>query len=223
MSTTLSTIRDAVGRYLDERAAAQRWDNASYTEEAKARVRAERLAPALQALRPQVEAARTAAQRGSQPLDQALAGIYATGDAVRVQARELAWQRLQARLDAGEDLGRMIRSSRNPIELEAIAMAAPGYLAQRSPNMARDLDGWHDDVRQLVSGRYVEVPELADRFAGPLAEAQQAEGFAAWASVAEGVLEGRSWSEIGGATWTALLAADPDSEPVYDRMRDEGR
>lgn len=197
MST--DNLNDAILALMDAETA-KTWESRHWSAEYQQEKREAILAP----LRAKVETlageARTEATTAREQLDQALdAALYGASDNSRALAREMAWQRIQRRLEAGEDPFTVLHGTRNPVEVEAIASIGPSELTRTS---GRSADAWRAELRAAAAQVY---PALDAGTFGPLTKAvDDTAPQLAYADAADAVLAGKRGGAVGGHVLNGL-------------------
>lgn len=159
----MSAIRTAIDAFLDARDRAAAWADGRFTEEASRKERERQLQPAREALEARIDPARTKATEASAAYAEAVnAALTDDSDNTRVLARELAWQRLQRRIERGEAVETIARDA-SPVELEALnAFAAPEmpHLGHGGPTLF--VDEWRTRINEIAGEAYGTQPQFAD-------------------------------------------------------------
>ncbi|MEE8867380.1 MAG: hypothetical protein SOH99_12025 [Acidipropionibacterium acidipropionici] len=220
MTNTATSITTATIDYLDA-LKARSWDSPNYSESYKAQQRAAVLAPLRERVATLTAQARAARDKTTRLAD--LSGIIDDqSDPQRVIARELAWQRLapvvqSGDLDAVENLARV----ESAVGCEALHMGLAALAATDAPNSQAAVD--HQRMIEAVHTAYPHAAGAPDPVREAAELAEQLEADIPVAEVADAVIAGKGYMQIGGEKLSALLGTDTDEGRVlYDTVADDG-
>lgn len=197
---------------------ARSWDSPNYSESYKAQRRAGVLNPLRDRVATLTAQARAARDKTTRLAD--LSGIIDNqNDPQRLIARELAWQRLAPVVQSGDaSTVADLAAGASALELEALHMGITSLAATPS------LDG--GQYTQMIEAVHTAYPYAAGA-PDPVREAadlaQQLEADIPVAEVADDIIAGKSYLQIGGSRLTDLLGTDTDeAHVIYDTVADDG-
>lgn len=220
MTNTATSITTAIIDYLDA-LKARSWDSPNYSESYKAQQRAVLLNPLRERVTSLTAQARAARDKTNRLAD--LAGVIdSQTDSQRVIARELAWQRLAPVVQSGdlyavENLAR----KESAIGCEALHMGLTALAAADAPN-SQDAERYQQMI-EMVEAAYPHAAGAPDPVREAAELAEQLEADIPVAEVADDIIAGKGYMQIGGEKLSALLGTDTDEGRVlYDTVADDG-
>lgn len=220
MTITSTEITTALTAYLDA-LKARSWDSPNYSESYKAQRRNGVLAPLRERVTTLTAQARAARDKTTRLLD--LSGVIDNQtDPQRLIARELAWQRLApAVIDGDTDAVENLARRESAIGCEALHMGLTSLAAADAPNSQADVD--HQRMIEAVHAAYPYAAGAPDPVREAAELAQQIAVDIPVAQVADDIIAGQTYMEIGGEKLTGLLGTDTDEANVlYGLVADDG-
>lgn len=217
MTELAANITNATAAYLDA-LKARSWDNPNWSPSYQAQRRAGVLAPLRQRVEALTAQARANHDKAAGLLD--VAGIIdAQDDPQRLIARELAWQRLAPAVESGDaSTVADLAAGASALELEALHVGLTSLAATPS------LDGGqYTQMLETVADAYPRSAGAPAALAEAAEAAQQLEADVPVAQVADDIIAGKSYLEIGGEKLSNLLGTDTDEGNVlYGLVADDG-
>lgn len=220
MTVNSTEIATATMAYLDA-LKARSWDNANWSESYQAQQRAVLLNPLRERVTSLTAQARAARDKTTRLAD--LTGIIdSQNDPQRLIARELAWQRLAPVVQSGDfyAFDRIVETA-TALELEALHAGITSMAAADSPNSQSSVD--HQQMLEATHTAYPFAAGAPDPVREAAELAEQLEADIPVAEVADDIIAGKGFAEIGGARLTDLLGTDTDEgRLLYDTVADDG-